>query len=339
MKKNLTIIAFLLLNLSVQAQIIDTLNEEASPKGGVNKLATKFFGIDFSQEQRSILEDKVIEFIFEVSEKGEPTLSEINGINEPSIIDSLKNKSRTLENFNPRIENGVAVPSIYFMQLSFPKYELVPRDFRSQQGKEYKKVKLEDFEYIKTSNSGFDLLIGGMANQFIGNPANYLGLGGGMKVDMGFRTNQKYFFGLNMSFYGNTLKSEYPLNTNREQLDAPPTLLFGVLAGKWFGNFNIQTELNTAVQNVTEKIGDNDPDWEQLKGWSPGLVINYLVKIGKGKPMYYYGTPTIYGNNINLHFGLRYLSLSISEASGFMAELGISYRMTVNEIEEYRLKD
>jgi len=68
MKKNLTIIALLFINWTIQAQITDTLNEQASPKGGVNKLAVKFFGIDFSKEQRLILEDKEIEFIFEIPE-------------------------------------------------------------------------------------------------------------------------------------------------------------------------------------------------------------------------------------------------------------------------------
>ena len=339
MKKNLTIIALLFINWTIQAQITDTLNEQASPKGGVNKLAVKFFGIDFSKEQRLILEDKEIEFIFEITEEGEPTLSEINGVSDPSIIDSLENKATTIDNFNPGIRNGVAVPSIYFMRLSFPKYEMVPGDFRPQQGSVYKKLRLEDFEYIKTSNSRFDMLIGGMANQFIGSPANHLGFGGGMKVDIGFTTKSNYIFGLNMSFYGNPLKQEYPLNTNREQLKAPPTLLVGAIAGRWFGKFSIQAELNFAVQNVTERIGDNDPEWEQLRGWSPGLVVNYPIRIGKRQPLYYYGTPTVLENNLNLHFGLRHLSLSIPEASGFMAELGISYRMTLKEIEEYKLKE
>jgi hypothetical protein len=113
----------------------------------------------------------------------------------------------------------------------------------------------------------------------------------------------------------------------------------GLTVGKWFDTFSIQSEVNLGVQNITEKISENDPDWVQLNGWSPGLIVNYPIKLGRSNPMYYYGAPTILENNLNSHFGLRYLSLSLREANGFMAELGVSYRMVLKGINGYKLKD
>ncbi len=66
-----------------------------------------------------------------------------------------------------------------------------------------------------------------------------------------------------MSFYGNKLKKENPLPVNREQFPAPPTMLLGVTFGKWYHNMNVQLEVNMAVQNITEKQGEDDPQWVQ----------------------------------------------------------------------------
>jgi len=324
---------------NIQAQNRDTLNQDVSPIGGINNLAVKYYGIDFTKNQRLLLKDKEIEFIFQVDEKGIPTLSEINGTNNKAIIDSLQNKTKEIQNFHPSIRNGVPVPSIYFMQLVFPTYKMTKSRFGLLQGSAYNAAKIEDFEYINYGKTRFDMVIGGVANQFIGKPAKHLKFGGGMRFDINFTDKRNLIYGLSTSFYGNKLKKDYPINTNREQFTAPPTGLVGITFGKWFNNFNLQSEFNLAVQNITEKIGDNDEDWIQLKGWSPGLVVNYPIRIGKKNSMYYYGAPVILENNINLHLGLRYIFLSIPEASGFMFEIGLCYRMAIKEVEKYKLKD
>jgi len=336
------IVILLSISLNLQAQVSptqDSLNQEVSPKGGVNALAIKYYGINFTKEQRLALKDKEIEFIFHIDEYGNPTLSEINGINNPAIIDSLRNKTNEIEPFNPRIRNGTSEPSIYFMQLIFPTYKMTKSRFGLLQGAAYNEAKLEDFEYITPANTRLDMTIGGVLNQFIGDPAKHLRLGGGMKVDISITGKKSYIYGLNMSFYGNKLKTDYPLNTTREQFTTPPTLLVGAVFGKWFNKISIQSELNIAVQNITEKIGDNDPEWVQLKGWSPGVVVNYPINLGKPNPMYYYGRPALFENNLNLHLGLRYLFLSIPQASGIMAEFGLSYRMTLKGVKAYKLND
>ncbi len=32
------------------------------------------------------------------------------------------------------------------------------------------------------------------------------------------------------------------------------------------------------------RLGDTDPDWVQLSGWSPGIVFNYPIRLGKSNP-------------------------------------------------------
>ena len=55
--------------------------------------------------------------------------------------------------------------------------------------------------------------------------------------------------------------------------------------------------------------------------------------------MYYYGSPVLLENNLNFHFGLRYIKLSIKDATGLMAELGVSYRMAIKAVNKHKLKD
>lgn len=75
-----------------------------------------------------------------------------------------------------------------------------------------------------------------------------------MKIDIGYAGKNNLIYGLNMSFYGNKLEQDYPINSTREQISVPPTLLVGLILGKWFDKFNIQGELNLGVQNITEKL-------------------------------------------------------------------------------------
>lgn len=339
MKKIITLFLIMALGKSLSCQISSVSNQEVSPKIGINALAIKYFGIEFTKEQRSSIENIEIEFVYEVDTIGKPILSEVNGIKNQEIIDSLKNKTNEIGLFNPRILNGKAESSIYFMKLTFPSYKITKSNFGLLQGSAYNEAKLEDFEYLLESGNRIDVLFGGVVNKFLGNPSNHLKTGGGMKMDISYAGRNNILYGLNMSFYGNKLKNDYPISSTREQFNVPPTLLVGLVFGKWYPKFNIQGEVNLAVQNLTERLNNTDSDWVQLKGWSPGIVLNYPIRIGKQKTKYYYGSPSLFENNLNFHFGIRYLKLSITQATGVMTELGVSYRMTVKNVKEYKLKD
>ncbi|MBK9515618.1 MAG: hypothetical protein IPO05_18885 [Flavobacteriales bacterium] len=84
------------------AQVVDTLDQDVSPKNGIEQLAIKYYGIDFTKEQRKEIENVEIEFIYLIDEYGDPTLSEINGVKNQEIIDSLINKTKEVERFYPR---------------------------------------------------------------------------------------------------------------------------------------------------------------------------------------------------------------------------------------------
>lgn len=144
---------------------------------------------------------------------------------------------------------------------------------------------------------------------------------------------------MNMNIYSNKLKQNLPINTTKEQFMAPSTILIGVTFGRWINKINIQTEITIAAQNITEKINENDTDWVKLKGWSPGIVVNYPFAISKERPYYYTGPPSLVSLNLNLHIGLRYMSFSIPESSGLMVEAGLGFRISNSYVSDYKLKD
>lgn len=310
------------------------------PLGGHDKLALHYYKINFSREQQAILQEVEIEFIFSIDAEGVPTLEDIKGIEDEAILDSLHYTSQRLPQFQPMVQNGQPESSFYFLKLQFPKYSYIEYPHAMQL---YRDLRYEDFEYIQKSGDRLDVLFGGLANAFLGSPADYLAMGGGMKVDVMYTGKQGIGGGLVMSFYGNKLKQEYPVNSPRQQNSAPPTLLMGlalnkILHEKERREFHLQLELNYAVQNVTARLGEYDPDWVQLQGFSPGVVGNYLTKIGKDKTSHYYGAPTIYNHYLNIHGALRPVFFDLKEATGVMVEVGLAYRMGYHFISAYRVK-
>ena len=97
MKYTISTIILLISVFSISAQVKDSLNQNVSPKNGLNQLAIKYYAIDFTKEQRKEIENVEIEFIYSIDENGTPILSEINGVTNREIIDSLKTKTKELE--------------------------------------------------------------------------------------------------------------------------------------------------------------------------------------------------------------------------------------------------
>ena len=332
-------IALVFAGLLAKAQPSGKVSQEAFPQGGVDALALEYYRIDFTKEQRQRLRDVRIEFIYQIDPQGVPILAEINGVSDRDLVDSLRSRTPMLPRFNPRILEGTPQSALYIMQLVFPAYP-APRPTAGElQTHAYHQARLEDFDYIHKSGQRFDMNIGGTANLFAGRAGQYLAPGGGMKIDLAYTAVNQLLYGLNMSFYGNRLKQEYPLAVNREQLPAPVTLMIGAVFGKWFNRFSAQLELNLAYQNVTERLGDIDTAWVQLSGWSPGLVINYPLQLGRERPQYYYGSPVLLAHQLNFHLGVRPVFLSIREATGAMLEVGVSYRMGLHMVDRYKLKE
>lgn len=332
-------VIFILLPFTIYSQITDSLNAEVEPFGGINKLALKFYGIEFTKPQRKILEDKEIEMIFEVDEYGLAKLSEINGILDKDILDSLKIKSLTLEKFQPRVVNGVAQTSLYFLKMKFSSYKMTAYQLELLRGKVYNETKMENFEYILKSGRAIDVTLGGMGIQFFGKPDKYLSFGGGMRAKVCYSDGRKNIYGIQMGIYSNKLKNSFPLNTSKVQIPFPTSLQVGLTFGKCYKGMAIEVELNQAIMNLTERESTNDKNWIQLKGWSPGIILNYPLTLGKEKAVYYYGSPTVFTHKLNFHFGLRYLKLNLKEASGPLLEIGAAYKMFFEHVKEYKIRD
>ena len=73
------IIIFLLtiFSFGVSAQI-DTSYTQATPIGGLNRLALVYYDIEFTPEQRRILENVNVELIFSINDQGIGNLEMIN---------------------------------------------------------------------------------------------------------------------------------------------------------------------------------------------------------------------------------------------------------------------
>jgi len=329
--------AFFLFSLGLSAQNSDTLNYNPEFPGGVSKLAVHYFKIDFTREQRDLLNQNEIELIYSIEANGKAVLEKVNGVSDPAILDSLTQTTTKVSLFRPAYADGKPVSSMYFLALRFPSYgNRVATDFR------YQRPAIDNMEDVVYGKS-MDMLIGGVFNTFAGSAKDYLKAGGGMKIDMVFG-GPKFGIGMNISFYGNGLKKPYPISSTRQQNSTPPTMLLG-LVGHWVvlkeekKQVTLQAEANMAMHNVTNRIDSYDKDYTQFSGFSPGILVNYAVKLGGDNLNAYHWNPTVVSHWINFHIGLRPLIYDQSAANGVMIELGVGYRMKSYSIKSYRLKD
>jgi len=205
--------------------------------------------------------------------------------------------------------------------------------------REPQQLRLSDVEDDEIGR-GFDILAGGVVNTFNGSAQNYLGIGGGLKVDILLMSERKFGIGMDMSFYGNHIKKNYPIASTRKQNNTSPTLLIG-MAFQWIVKKNkkrqisLQFEANYAQQNISKKIYIDDTEWDRFNGFSPAVLVHYMIKLGHDKLDSYYRGPVVVSRWLNFHLGIRPLFYNSSAANGAMLEMGISYRMKANFIKPY----
>jgi hypothetical protein len=322
------------MSLTVYSQV-DSLNSVPGPKGGISKLALQFLKINFTAAQRTLLEEITLELIFHVDSTGKATLEDVNGINDRAIIDSLSRATEQLPDFYPMRVNGRNEASIYSMTLEYPTYT-------GPTSMEFGPPKLEDLEEIATEG-GMDCLIGAVFNGPAGKMNEYLGLGGGMKVDLLFTGKRGYGGGIFMNAYFNDLEKDYPINTTRTQNGSQPILLIGLALNKAIPlnerrELIAQFEAGYAIQNISSRTNNNDPDYIQLQGFSPGLSLHYAMRIGNERLSGYYYNPALVSNYVNFHFGIHPIFFDMQSASGMLWEIGAAYRLRYKRIRSYKLR-
>lgn len=319
----------------------DTTSSPPEPIGGIERLALRYYDIEFTPEQRQLLKGVELEMIYFVSDSGVARLESVNGIQNRAIRDSLFSRTADLPRFKPQMNKGIAKQSLYFMQMQFPEYILPLQDPLYNSAVLFQKLTMDDFEFIELSGTRLDWIIGGMVNTFIGSPADYLNTGGGMKLAIMMTGENKMFYGMNMNFYGNKRTADYDVKSTLEQYRNPATLLIGLSVGRWFNPFSVQVDLDYAVQNITERKEDDDSEWIQFRGFSPGVIAHYPLQLGKDKLSVsaFYGKPSFVAHSLSFSLGMRYMFMNHRAASGLMAEVGISYRLTTKMVESYKIKD
>lgn len=337
----LLLVFFLTANILSVAQQQDSLNLAPAPQGGTSAIASAYLRINFTARQRAILGSTKLELMLLVDRYGNPSLEKVTGVTDRSIIDSLINTTASLPPFRPATMYGEPTEGFYGLLLQFPPvsktvvgYHDIPRTYRA--------LKREDFEEIRLGGR-MDVLLGFMTNGFLGNAADYLGPGGGFKVDLTFSGKHRYGGGFSMEFYGNNRTSDFPIDPSRVQSEAPVTLMLGLLLNKSIHTserafFLLQFEPAYTRQNISAK--DNNPDKKgvELHGFSPGITAHYALRIGKERISSGYD-PGLFGHCINFHCGVRPLFYNMKAGSGIMYEIGLSYRLVYNFIEAYTLKD
>jgi len=325
-----------LVGVTAQSTNLPTDRDLIAPLSA-SRLAATYYDIEFSPAQRDSLGDEQIELIMMIDTGGRASLYATNNVTDPVIIDSLRQRTEALPLFTPAIFDGRVIESVYTLYFSFPNYR---RTFSgtSDLAYEYRRYTLEDFDYLERSQERIDILFAGAVNQFIGRPSRFLSTGGGMKVDIIYTDPGARAYGLFMSFYGNHLRRPYPIVTTRELNPAPPTLLVGLLYGRYFDAWSMQGELGYAQQNLSPRLGDDDNDWLRASGASLGIVLSRSFALGPGRFDYLYGSPTVSAGHISLHCALRYQHYDLNEASGLMAEVGIGYRLSTFRVESFGLK-
>jgi hypothetical protein len=352
--RSIIAIFFMLHSAMLCAQAIDPSDAEAEPKGGEALVTIVYYRIDFTQEQLEYLRTHEAELIFSVSDKGKAVLEKVNDIDNRAVIDSMMRVSHQLPEFFPKISNGRAVNAVYFMKLAWPHYEqLLPQQQQPfqpmvpymmtpflQPGPIHKK-KLDEFESY-TYLYRYDMTFGGLTSSPMGNMANYSQGSGGIRFDCMFFGSKGWGGGFSTFFISNRRIRPYPGTSLSSLSSRMPSTFFSFNVGKVLerkaGDILIQFEPAFVMQELLsyDNFSSGKPNF--LMGFSPGVSIHYALGIGPGHMNQYYYFPTAIRNYVNFHVAARPMVMNLNDARGVMMEAGISYRLALKHVRDYKLR-
>jgi len=194
-------------------------------------------------------------------------------------------------------------------------------------------ISTSDYQLSEGVDSYMDYSFGLAGNSFLGNVHNYLKVGGGFTCGI-MKVKNDFGIGLIVNGYFNPFRKPFPVNSTREQKEAPSTILVGLALNKKISQkenkeFSVQLEFNYLHQYITHPLSDTDNGNIEFSGFSPGLILNYAISSKKKK----YGDteefgPTVKKNCVNFHLAIRPLLFKNNpSAAGTMIEVGIAYHV------------
>lgn len=331
----------LLTGCALHAQV-DTTNTPAEPVGGLNRLALTYYDIEFTAEQRKLLENVDIELIFSVSADGVAQLQSVNGVSNHTLRDSLFAQDPDLPRFHPEIRNDVPVESLYFMRFQFPSYSRRNQKHPFVNPVFMMKVDKDQFSILEESGSGFDMTFQGIFTNHFGKADPYLGPGGGVQLGFEYVIGKGIYVGMGFDMYGNRATDQMTVRDTLPYLDSPFSVAVGFYAGKRLDDrFSLQFEAYYATIGVTRGDPDEDPEGTDFQGFSPGLFLNYILPINKNheRVSFSISSPVINRFSINFRGGFRGFIMNNAQASGVMFEIGAGIRFGSYFIKRYRMKD
>ena len=336
------VIIFLLIiiDISVSAQI-DTSYTQAEPIGGLNRLALVYYDIEYTPEQRKLLENVEVELIFTVSDEGIATLETVNGITNTTLIDSLFAQTPNLPKFQPELRGGIPKQSLYWIRFQFPTYQTYYPEIQTPIGFYQQKINKNQFKVLEESGVAFDFVIQGVFVNHFGNADKYLKPGGGVQMGFEFLTPSEMYYGLGLNMLGNKAALPMTVKDTMPYFKSPFTVTTGLYVGKRFEKFSVQLEIYYANITVTESDVEKDIDGTSYSGFGPGIFANYPVQLNKRKERVtmHSWSPFINRYALNIRGGIRGFFMENSQANAILLELGVGIRFGSYFIERYRMKD
>jgi len=321
------------------AQVVDSTYIAASPKEGFNSIL-HFFNqrVKLNYSERKSLEEQTLTIELKIDATGQVTEVGILGTRMASVIEKVQTVCLDLPTFNPATYNGQPVDGNYFFTISYQ--DDINYIFTTPS---YQKLTLDDFELLEEGDFEVSIYFSGMTNSHFGNINRHLGWGGGFSAGVLLGT-PRFSAGFDMSIYGNGLQQPFTINDTRPQNDAPPSLFLGAVVARelksWENSaLSMQMNLSMVVLNV---ITTEDPtviEPVQFWGFSPGVRANYAFTIGKPRFVWYYGSPALFRNTIQVHAGFYPQLMKETQANGINFDIGLGYRMAFTEIANFKLKE
>jgi len=232
---------------------------------GQTALAVKILGIEFTQEQRDSLDGKSIELIYLVDIMGVGKLSEINGVSDKAIQDSIFKINAPFILFESAIDGGIPTETIYFLKIFFPKYYREANQTVMIDRFSFNMLRMEHFDSLTLSEHSSGGLFGGMMNQFIRATSDYLGFGGGMKINFFYKT-KNILAGFNMNVYGTKRKLFFPIITTLPQGKYPSMIIIGPTLGYHRSRWSIAMEVDYCRMNLVFNSDANTKDGYSTDG-------------------------------------------------------------------------